>query len=109
MTTPNLARAANRLKLMCLGASINFPLQESIMYNKGNWRPHMREYTLEELRHLFADVGFSPLRDRYLDLSEDDLRLFGESARPVRLLKVVLKPFQLIPSWRHTILSVMQK
>jgi SAM-dependent methyltransferase len=108
MTTPNLARAANRLKLMC-GASVNFTLPESIMYNKGNWRPHMREYTLKELRHLFADVGFSPLRDRYLDLSEDDLRLFGESARPVRLMKVALKPFQLIPSWRHTILSVMQK
>lgn len=109
MTTPNLARAANRLKLLCLGVSINFSLHESIMYNKGNWRPHMREYTLNELRHLFRDVGFAPLRDRYLDVSEDDVRLFGRGAGPVRILKVALKPFQLIPSWRHTILSVMQK
>ena len=108
VTTPNLARAANRLKLMC-GASVNFPLHQSIMYNKGNWRPHIREYSLKELRHMFKDLGFSPLRDVYLDLSEDDLRLFGEGARHVRLLKVALKPFQLLPAWRHTILSVMRK
>jgi len=109
MTTPNLARAANRLKLIVLGASVNFPLQQSIMYNKGNWRPHLREYTLEELRHMFRDVGFSPLRDLYLDVSGDDVRLFGENTSRVRFLKIALKPLQLIPSWRHTILSVMRK
>jgi SAM-dependent methyltransferase len=108
VTTPNLARAANRFKLMC-GVSVNFPLHQSIMYNKGNWRPHLREYSLKELRHLFRDAGFVPLRDRYLDLSDDDVRLFGESARRVRALKIALKPFQLLPSWRHTILSVMGK
>jgi SAM-dependent methyltransferase len=108
VTTPNLARAANRLRLLC-GASVNFPLHQSIMYNKGNWRPHMREYSLKELRHMFKDAGFSPLRHLYLDLSEDDLRLFGEGARRVRLLKVALKPLQILPSWRHTILSVMRR
>jgi SAM-dependent methyltransferase len=109
MTTPNLARAANRFKLMFWGASVSFPLHQSIMYNKGNWRPHLREYTLAELRELFKDAGFSPLRDRYLDISEDDVRLFGDTARRMRLLKAAMKPFQLIPSWRHTILSVMRK
>jgi hypothetical protein len=69
----------------------------------------MREYTLAELRALFRDAGFSPLRDRYLDISDDDVRLFGGGARRMRLLKAALKPFQLIPSWRHTILSVLQK
>jgi SAM-dependent methyltransferase len=108
MTTPNLARAANRFKLLW-GTSISFPLHQSIMYNKGNWRPHMREYTLAELRALFRDAGFSPLRDRYLDISDDDVRLFGDSAWRMRLLKGAMKPFQLIPSWRHTILSVMRK
>jgi SAM-dependent methyltransferase len=108
MTTPNLARAANRLKLMA-GISVNFPLDQSIMYNKGNWRPHMREYSLTELRRMFRDAGFSPLRDAYLDLSDDDVRLFGPDARRVRLQKAALKPFQLLPSWRHTILSVMRK
>jgi SAM-dependent methyltransferase len=108
MTTPNLARAANRFKLMG-GASVNFPLQQSIMYNKGNWRPHLREYTLAELRALFRDAGFHPLRERYLDISDDDVRLFAERAWRMRLLKSALKPFQLIPSWRHTILSVMHK
>jgi SAM-dependent methyltransferase len=108
MTTPNLARAANRFKMLC-GVSVNFPVEQSIMYNKGNWRPHLREYSLKELRHLFKDAGFSSLRDEYLDLSDDDLRLFGEGARRVRLLKVALKPFQLLPAWRHTILSVMRK
>jgi hypothetical protein len=108
MTTPNLARAANRFKLLW-GTSVSFPLHQSIMYNKGNWRPHMREYTLAELRDLFRDAGFSPLRDRYLDISDDDVRLFGSGARRMRLLKAALKPFQLIPSWRHTILSVMRK
>jgi SAM-dependent methyltransferase len=109
MTTPNLARAANRFKLMFWGASVSFPLHQSIMYNKGNWRPHLREYTLEELRELFEDAGFSPLRDRYLDISDDDVRLFQDSAWRMRLLKGAMKPFQLIPSWRHTILSVMRK
>jgi SAM-dependent methyltransferase len=109
VTTPNLARAANRLKLMLWGASVSFPLSQSIMYNKGNWRPHLREYTLAELRELFRDVGFSPLRDRYLDISDDDVRLFGASAGRTRLLKGALKPFQLLPSWRHTILSVLRK
>lgn len=109
MTTPNLARAANRFKLMLWGASISFPLHQSIMYNKGNWRPHLREYTLDELRALFRDAGFSSLRDRYLDISDDDVRLFRDGAWRMRFLKGALKPFQLIPSWRHTILSVMQK
>jgi SAM-dependent methyltransferase len=108
MTTPNLARAANRFKMLW-GASINFPLHQSIMYNKGNWRPHLREYTIRELRALFEDAGFTPLRDRYLDISDDDVRLFGDSAWRMRLVKGAMKPFQLIPSWRHTILSVMRK
>jgi SAM-dependent methyltransferase len=109
MTTPNLARAANRLKLMLLGASVNFSLHESILYNKGNWRPHLREYTLSELRWMLQDAGFRLLHERYLDISEDDLRLFRGRVWPVRLVKAALKPFQLIPSWRHTILAVMQK
>jgi SAM-dependent methyltransferase len=108
VTTPNLARAANRLKLLC-GASVNFPLHESIMYQQGNWRPHIREYSLSELRHMFKDAGFSPLRNLYLDVADDDVRLFRDRAWRVRLLKVALKPFQVLPSWRHTILSVMQK
>ena len=59
MTTPNLARAANRFKLLW-GTSISFPLHQSIMYNKGNWRPHMREYTLEELRAPVPGRGLLP-------------------------------------------------
>jgi SAM-dependent methyltransferase len=109
VTTPNLARAANRLKLAVLGASVNFALAESIPYNKGNWRPHIREYTLKELRYMVGSAGFRPLDERYLDLSGDDVRLFREGAGRVRLLKVALTPFQLVPSWRHTILSVTQK
>jgi SAM-dependent methyltransferase len=109
VTTPNHARAANRLKLLVLGASVNFALAESIPYNKGNWRPHIREYTLSELRCLVQSAGFRPLAERYLDLSGDDVRLFQGAAWRVRAVKAALRPFQLVPSWRHTILSVMQK
>lgn len=109
MTTPNQARIGNRLKLGLFGESINYQLRESIMYMVSNWRPHIREYTMSELRMLMADAGFRVVEEHYLDVSEDDTRLHAGAPAGLRVAKALMRLFTVWPTLRHTILMVAQR
>jgi hypothetical protein len=72
LTTPNLAWIRSRIILL-RGDSPNTPLNEGITINtKGDWRPHVRIYTMAELHELLAEAGFTPLESRYLDMRTRD-------------------------------------
>ena len=109
-TTPNLARLANRIKLALFGHSINYPLRDSVPYGLTNWRPHMREYTMSEFTTLVAEAGFEILEQKYVDVNEDDDRLFRNSSTlRLRLMKKALKVLTLRPSFRHILMLMLRK
>lgn len=65
LTTPNLARIANRMRLLT-GKSINPPLcGENHYFQKDIYKRHNREYTLQELIHLLNESGFKINRQFY--------------------------------------------
>ena len=76
LTTPNQATVSNRLRALS-GRSINYPLQRSIMYDRSDWRPHIREYTMPEMVKLIEDSGYQILERAFLDLTPDDPRVWG--------------------------------
>jgi SAM-dependent methyltransferase len=109
MTTPNQAKISNRLKLALLGESINYPLKSSIMYELSNWRPHMREYTMAEMSTIVEDAGFRILERKYLDVSDDDVRMHTGASLKLRAIKLALRLFTRIPSCRHTLMFLLEK
>lgn len=68
LTTPNIARSINRVKLGILGKTIMYPIDVFYENNeKGNviYHRHNREYTLEEVGTLLTHVGFKASEKRY--------------------------------------------
>jgi len=78
------------------------------MFNLTRWRPHIREYTLDELGLLLASAGWRMLESHYLDTAADDLRLHSGSQLPLRVLKSLLGAASIIPALRHDMLVVGQ-
>ena len=64
LTTDNLARAALAL---IKGKSCNVPLIEGNMFYEGDWRPHFREYSKDELFQLLDWSGFEVLSHKFHD------------------------------------------
>jgi len=76
LTTPNLVRLSNRLR-MALGRPLFAPFYESDLV-----MGHVREYTLPEVRHFIEGVGLSvvELRLANWDIPGHVARLIGELA-----------------------------
>lgn len=108
-TTPNQAKLGNRLKFALFGQSIYYPLAESIPYGLSNWRPHMREYTMSEFTQVVKHANFEVLERHYVDVNEDDDRLFRAPSWKLRLMKHALKLLTVRPSFRHILLFVLRK
>ena len=65
LTTPNLARVPNRIRLV-LGKSINPELGgENPFFIRDIYKRHNREYTLEELRYLLKKSRFKDVKHSY--------------------------------------------
>jgi SAM-dependent methyltransferase len=63
ITTPNLNRLNNRIKII-LGRSINFDIGQEYSVTT-----HYREYTGEELRYLLTKVGFQKIKIKYISFN----------------------------------------
>jgi len=108
LTTPNQATLSNRLRLLT-GRSVYHPLRDSIMYEKNDWRPHIREYTLLEMVQLVQDAGFQVLEKEFIDISDDDPRFWGWSHPLLRIARTTARPLMRIPSMRQGQLLVARR
>ncbi|MBX3170299.1 MAG: methyltransferase domain-containing protein [Candidatus Eremiobacteraeota bacterium] len=108
LTTPNQATLSNRLRALS-GRSMYFPLKRSIMYDRSDWRPHIREYTMWEMATLLQDSGFEVVEKQFMDISQDDPRFWGWSHPLLRLARTALSPLMLIPSMRQGLLLVARR
>ena len=105
LTTPNQAVFSHRLRLLA-GRSIYYQLHESIMYRQVDWRPHFREYTMAEMTTLVRDGGFEVIETSFMDLTDDDERIWGWKRPLLRLGKELARIFMRFPSLRHGLFVV---
>lgn len=109
VTTPNQATLSNRLRLL-FGRSAYFELKGSIMYERGDWRPHIREYTMAEMVHLIRDVGFEVIEEQFMDISDDDPRVWNWKHPLLRLARTATRPLlKLLPSLRQGLMLVARR
>jgi len=106
ITTPNVARIGNVLKLM-VGRS-NFDRLVPIDYEhpEDEWRPHFREYTLSEIETFLQGVGFEVVESRHF-LGHDTRYNIKSPAQ--RIIDCVKLPFYAIPHFRTNLLVLGRK
>jgi len=106
ITTPNVARIGNVLKLM-VGRS-NFDRLVPIDYEhpEDEWRPHFREYTLSEIEIFLQGVGFEVVESRHF-LGHDTRYNIKSPAQ--RVIDFVKLPFFAIPHFRTNLLVLGRK
>lgn len=106
VTTPNVSRIGNVFKLL-VGRS-NFDRLAPLDYEKpeDEWRPHVREYTGEEVSGFFRRAGLGVVEARHF-LGEDT----HENVRSLtqRFVDLVKLPFYVIPHLRGSVLVVGRK
>ena len=74
LTTDNLTRFGSLLALM-RGKSCNVPLIEGNIFFSGDWRPHFREYSIEELFQLIEWSGFEVEEHQYYEADFGQYRI----------------------------------
>lgn len=67
LTTPNLTTLGNRLRLLT-GKTIFQDIEEDELKNLTDWRPHFREYTMDELCDMLEREDFVVIWKKYQNL-----------------------------------------
>ena len=110
LTTPNMARLTNILRLL-MGRNIieEFPDDDRQLNHITDKMTHIREYTMKELKLLLGRAGFEIVEARY-SLSHDKLGPGHSLNWKYKFMRVLLQPpVMLVPSLRSLILIVGQK
>ena len=72
VTTDNLAAFSNTYQMVRRGKSPNIhPLRSSLLYH-GEWRPHFREFSVEELAFYLEYSGFSIVSHEFFERRQGD-------------------------------------
>jgi SAM-dependent methyltransferase len=106
VTTPNVTRIGNIFKLL-IGRTPNDRLAPPGYDNPDDeWRPHAREYAMEELARIVTEVGFEVAERRFF-LGEDT----QDCVRSIRqrCIDLAKTPFYAIPHYRGSLLLVGRK
>lgn len=95
ITTPNLLRLNNRIKLL-IGKSINFDIK--VDWNEG---AHYREYTKKEINYLLGSSGFERIKVKYKNFDYPNIN---------KLIKVINKVIGLIiPSLKGNLIITSRR
>jgi len=80
ITTDNLSDWGNAYMMFRKGRSPNIhPVQSSLFY-RGDWRPHHREFTKEELEFYLKYCGFEIIKHEYFERKQGDY-FIGENGK----------------------------
>jgi len=106
ITTPNVSRIGNVFKLV-IGRS-NFDRLTPLDYEnpEDEWRPHFREYTLEELCGMMQRAGFEVVEARNFLIHDTRYNVKSLFQRVINLAKF---PFYTVPHFRDGLLVVGRK
>ena len=106
VTTPNVSRIGNVFKLL-VGRS-NFDRLMPVGYENpaDEWRPHFREYTINEVGAFFEGAGFEVVERRHVVAEDSGYNVQSATQRLVRVAKV---PFYAVPHLRGDLVVVGRK
>ncbi|OGW17528.1 MAG: hypothetical protein A3G93_04670 [Nitrospinae bacterium RIFCSPLOWO2_12_FULL_45_22] len=105
ITTPNVSRIGSVFKLL-IGRS-NYDRLMLVGYSnpEDEWRPHFREYSMDELNHLLGERGFEVIDATFFS----DHTEFVYKDIKQKLIDLAKAPFELIPHLRGDILIIGKK
>lgn len=67
LTTDNVAAFGYIYHMLMRGGSPNTPAAKSHLFYRGDWRPHFKEYSREELNFFLAHCGFRLIEHQYFE------------------------------------------
>lgn len=104
--TPNHAALAKRIKLL-LGKPV-YPDVQFIFFNVGEYRGHIKEYTISELLFIMKSLRITNIRVKTLNILTKELYC-EESGQKKFLLRIYDVVSSILPSWRDTIIVYGRK
>ncbi len=75
ITTDNITSLGYILGMLKSGASPNIAAARSHLFYRGEWRPHFREYSREELQFFLDHCGFRLVKHEYFERKQGDYYL----------------------------------
>ena len=75
ITTDNISSIDNVLNMIIRGSSSNVPLLLSNLFYRGDWRPHSREYSKDELYFLLGHCGFEVIKHEYFLRKQGEFKI----------------------------------
>lgn len=106
VTTPNVTRIGNIFKLFVGRSTFERLLPPGYHDPSDEWRPHSREYTLEEAGQLLREAGFSPVEARQFN---GRYSRYNRRSMIQYWIDAAKIPFQAVPHLRDSLLLVGRK
>ncbi len=106
ITTPNVTRIGSVFKLLIGKSNLDRLMPIDYYDESDEWRPHFREFSMEELVSLLSKVDFEVVDKAFFNCTE---RYFDIKTMKRRLIDLCKSPFYCIPHFRDTILVVAKK
>lgn len=118
LTTDNISRYYSLISIL-KGNSNNTPILSSNIFYNGDWRPHFREYSKNELFNLFKWSGFKVLEHKYYEaefgmyfkdknsLIKKDFRKFSFKGKVSDLIRRCL--IKVNPKFRDNQICIVEK
>lgn len=78
LTTDNISCLGYTYGMLRSGRSPNIHPLSSSMFYRGDWRPHFREYSRDELAFYLQYCGFKVMKHEYFERKQGDYYLDGE-------------------------------
>jgi len=113
LTTDNISRLSS-IKQLIVGRSCNVPLIEGNFFYSGNWRPHFREYSKDELFKMLEWSGFEIISHNFYESYfghfslSDDKKIIRSMKPSIKMMaKKMLLTF--FPSMRDNHIIIARK
>jgi 2-polyprenyl-3-methyl-5-hydroxy-6-metoxy-1,4-benzoquinol methylase len=106
VTTPNITRAGSLFKLLVGRTNLDHLMPPGYTNRKDLWRPHFREYAMDELQALLTARGFSITESFFYVDGSDEVAI---TTRRQRLINACKIPMYLVPHFRDNLLVVASK
>lgn len=105
ITTPNVSRVGSVFKLLAGKTNYDRLIPPGYSNPEDEWRPHFREYSMDELITFFHKAGFKIMNSIFfVDHTE-----FVYKNIKQKLIDLAKVPFELIPHFRGSILVCGKK
>jgi hypothetical protein len=106
ITTPNVTRIGSVLKLLTGKTNYDRLAPPDYFNEEDEWRPHVYEYTMQELINLLKDSGFNVAYKHFFSCID---KYFDVILAKQGIIDSIKIPFYIVPHLRESILVIGQK